>query len=843
MDSPLVEHDPPVCLRFPEQLRGGEGLSALVSTAAVSNASPGEAAQALALARRYADCLSYPSEEEPPRGEQPRFLSRDELAPGTSEALRYAADVIEIGGRLFLGQRGAETWAIVERIAEDYERVLGELWLAPRYALYSGLLAIARAGEEGCPRSERRRLKTLARVRMASLSRWAQGCRARYQPMVDLLAGELAVARGEALEALRCFESARSLAAAQGIHDLDGLASESLARLAANEGLERVAVSALEDARASFVRWGAGSVVSALERRHGDLVQWRTPLARVAEVAASKGLRAVSTAIRELGEALRLEDVVLKVLSAALEHVGGERAMLLLEREGGAVLVAEQDRGAPGGGSLVSPPLPVEAAGGRLPRAAVELARGSGELVLVDDLRADGRFFGDRYASSGTRAMLCAPILKHEQRIGVLVLEHRARPGAFGEGHRGVLRLLLAQAAGALESARLYAALEASEDRWRSLVDGLPDVVAVLNERGRVEFVNHPARLGVVTSAQELLGRRLSEVMDDPSRSAWRSTLGEALAAGEAREVELCLRDGDQTPCWFMFRVSPIHVGAAEDPFSSGAPTAKALVIATEISARKGLEVQLRQQQRLESIGTLASGVAHEINNPVQGIMNYAELIAERPDDVDTVLEFAGEIGHESERVAIIVRNLMAFARSEVEDEMPVEDIEVGGVIEATFSLIRAVLRRDRIELRLEIAQDLPRLRCKVQQVQQVLMNLVTNARDAIVDLPADAPDAVREILVRAESFEDDERPWIRVSVVDHGPGIAEEIRGRIFDPFFTTKGRDRGTGLGLSVSHGIAADHGGSLWVESSPGQGARFHLDLPIDGPQLGDVDTAEM
>jgi signal transduction histidine kinase len=242
---------------------------------------------------------------------------------------------------------------------------------------------------------------------------------------------------------------------------------------------------------------------------------------------------------------------------------------------------------------------------------------------------------------------------------------------------------------------------------------------------------------------------------------------------------------------------------------------------------RLRLEAQLRHQQKLEAIGTLASGVAHEINNPLTGIMNYAQLIADTAAPESRAAEYAGEIGREAERVAAIVRNLLQFARHETQTHSParIEDI-----IEQTLSLLRAVFRRDQITLTVDVPADLPVLQCRSQQLQQVLMNLLTNARDALnAKYPGYHVD--KTIRITGQCFERGGRSWLRLTVADQGPGIPPEIQARIFDPFFTTKPRDQGTGLGLSISHGIVTDHHGRLTFETALGTGTQFHLDLPVE------------
>jgi PAS domain S-box-containing protein len=242
---------------------------------------------------------------------------------------------------------------------------------------------------------------------------------------------------------------------------------------------------------------------------------------------------------------------------------------------------------------------------------------------------------------------------------------------------------------------------------------------------------------------------------------------------------------------------------------------------------RAGMEAQLRQQQKLESIGTLASGVAHEINNPITGIMNYAQLIQDRLPAESPLTEFTGEILRETGRVGWIVHNLLTFARNEKQSHSPSRMIDID---EGTLSLIRTVIRHDQIELTVDMPEDLPELKCRNQQIQQVLMNLMTNARDALNErYTGHHPNKVMR--VAASLFEKAGRRWIRVTVEDHGTGITSAVRERMFDPFFTTKPRDKGTGLGLAISHGIVKEHHGEFTVESEPGQFTRLHLDLPVD------------
>ncbi|NTW71557.1 MAG: PAS domain S-box protein [Eubacteriaceae bacterium] len=239
------------------------------------------------------------------------------------------------------------------------------------------------------------------------------------------------------------------------------------------------------------------------------------------------------------------------------------------------------------------------------------------------------------------------------------------------------------------------------------------------------------------------------------------------------------------------------------------------------------VEAHLRQQQKLEAIGTLAGGVAHEINNPINGIMNYAQLILDDPEDINRNKSFAREIIHETERVAEIVKNLLQFSRQEKQSHSyaRLEDI-----IEQTVSLLRMIIKRDQIQLIIQVDENLPDFKCRSQQIQQVLMNLLTNARDALNEKYKGA-DPNKIIQLSTSMFVKENRRWIRVDVADHGNGISDEVAAKIFEPFFTTKPKDIGTGLGLSISYGIVSDHHGFLTFDTQKNEHTIFHLDLPVD------------
>ncbi|NVB39381.1 AAA family ATPase [Pseudenhygromyxa sp. WMMC2535] len=749
------------------------------------------------------------------RGGAPRVMPVDPLRYAEGPKLwRYSSSTSRAFFHMIMGEP-EQALEIIDEIA-DYPRGMMGSSSVPRTALIHALAAASVHPTAAEP--ERRRLERIVDRSLAMLTRWTEACAENFEHLRLLVLAEREMLRGDYVAGFDAFEAARTEAEPRGCYYVAALACERMAAHMQARGLRTAANGPLREAWGLYQRWGARAKQYLIEREMEISFEPIDGHSNLGLSRATIDLDAVTTALAAVSEELDLDAVVSKALEVAMANTGADRGALLLESDAGLELVALG--GVARRVQVLSPPLELTSAAALVPLTFVNHMLRTGKTLVIEDARVDTRFARDAYVDrTGVRSLLCMPLGKAQRRLGALVLENRQRASCFGEAQFQLLTLVAAQTSGAIDNANLYRALRRSEVQWRSLVDGAPDLIALLDTNGELTFVNRP--LPGWTQGR-------APAIEPVSAEPWRQVLEAALEHGRRGEVEIALNGRAGAQRWYDAHIAPVEI--EDEP-------RRVMIIATEITERKladarrlDLEAQLRQQQRLESIGTLASGVAHEINNPVQGILNYAELLGLSKEDPELVVEFSGEISNEAERVATIVRNLLAFSRRDTAPERaPTSLAEIVG---NTLSLIHSTLRKDQISLELDVSDELPRVPCHAQQIQQILMNLVTNARDALNERWEGHHDDKR-ILIQGGVVEREDKRWARLSVIDTGAGMPEEVYAHIFDPFYTTKGRDQGTGLGLSVSHGIARDHGGDLWAESELGVGTKFHLELPLPDP----------
>jgi PAS domain S-box-containing protein len=330
--------------------------------------------------------------------------------------------------------------------------------------------------------------------------------------------------------------------------------------------------------------------------------------------------------------------------------------------------------------------------------------------------------------------------------------------------------------------------------------------IVITDQEGTVQWVNPAFTRLTGYEASEVVGRSTRILKSGVQDEAVYRELWQTIGAGKVWHGELINRRKDGTQYSEEMTITPLH--------GSGGAITHFIAIKQDITDRKRTAEQIRQAQRIEAVGTLAGGVAHDFNNLLQGMLSLAEVLRVHQHEPVRIAAAASELEEQIRHGASLTRQLLLFSRRSTARP---ERLLLNEVVEGAGRLLRRLLREN-IGLELRLADDdLPVLADR-GQLEQVLINLVVNASDA---MPGGGRLAIRT------GKEGSERVWFSVS--DSGAGIPEEVRGRIFEPFFTTKGEEKGTGLGLAVVRGITSEHGGTVEVESSRGVGSTFRVILP--------------
>lgn len=430
-------------------------------------------------------------------------------------------------------------------------------------------------------------------------------------------------------------------------------------------------------------------------------------------------------------------------------------------------------------------------------------------VIAIEDISREEGTNSELMETLHWRAAIFAPLITKEQAIGVLVCSDDSRERKFTEEELLRAEALAHQAAIALENAELFRVVSRSQKEWETTFDAMQDCVSVHDPTGRVIRANVALARRLNTIPQKVIGRYCSEIYDSagsnpsPCRHT-RSLKSEALIV---EEVALPHMEGI-----FQISVSPWY--------DKNNRLLGSIHVAKDISNEKQLQQQLIQSEKLSAIGELISGIAHELNNPLTGVMGYSQLLQLRKDLDDRAKDNLLKINNLALRCQKIVQNLLSFARKQ-KPERTLSDIN--DILEKTVELRSYELQVNNIEITRELDRKLPKTIADAHQLQQVFLNVLTNAEQAMLEAHGKG-----HLIIRTRTNAQNSR--IIVEVIDDGPGIAENYLTRIFDPFFTTKEVGKGTGLGLSLSYGMIKEHGGNIYARSRLGEGATFVIELPI-------------
>ncbi len=532
-------------------------------------------------------------------------------------------------------------------------------------------------------------------------------------------------------------------------------------------------------------RWARAHSAAQLARANAELARRLRELFLLQELAYL------------LSESLQAERIVEQVARYLVRFLDAQGALVVLaaERAGGFRVAAAE-------GSLV--------------KCAGREFRGSEDGLVARALAQEKLEVGDGPAPSvllsgvEARRAAVAPLRAQGVTVGAIVAVDP--PESFGPDQLRLLSTVAAHAAVVLANARFFDQIRASKEQWESTFDALADGVAVVDETGCILRANR-ALAGILSRPfLSLIGANLAEVLlGDPSGLA---DLYQAVRRGE-RVAPLTQRS---EPLRRVFRLSAA-------PMQGQSSHGRMVALIEDVTEQKAFEAQMIQHEKMAAVGQMVSGVAHELNNPLTSVSGLSELLLEQHTTWSRAKEHLRIIHEQAERAGRIVRNLLTFAR---QGPAEVATVDLSDVVRRTVLLLEYEVRLQQVELVSDLAVEPVAVRADRMQLQQVLVNLLTNALQAVTANPPDRP---RRITVRTRREQD----RALVEVEDTGPGVPEEIVPRIFTPFFTTKGPGTGTGLGLAIAYSIVERHGGVLSLRRAPEGGARFEVDLPA-APRVG-------
>nr|WP_320190818.1 AAA family ATPase [uncultured Desulfobacter sp.] len=568
-------------------------------------------------------------------------------------------------------------------------------------------------------------------------------------------------------------------------------------------------------------------------------------------------LETIIKASHMLSKEIRLDRLTHKLMHIVMENAGAEKGVLVMKLDGKMAIHAKGEAGCRG--AEILSPLPLEESHD-LPRSVILAVASTQNEIVLGNAQNDPRFSQDPYIiKHKVRSIMGVPITHQAKLVGVFYLENNLATNIFSPSHLQLLKTLLSQAAISMENARLYTSLEEKLQELSTTRDALTEsrnwLDRIINTIGEPIFVKDREHRWVLLndafchflghSRETLLGKSDYDFCSKDEADIFWQKDELVFTTGEENVNEEKFSDAK----------GKTHTILTNKTLYTDKKGKKYIVgISRDITERKRMEEMMIQSEKMLSVGGLAAGMAHEINNPLAGIMQTIQVMAQRLKaganipannkaaeaagitmaSIEQFMENRGiprmiaAIIDSGKRVSEIVTNMLSFARK---DDAAASSQNLNTILDKTIELAATDynLKKEydfkQISITREYDNGLPDIPCQVGKIQQVLLNILANGAQAMQG--AGTPNA--GFFIR--TYVDSARNMACVEIEDNGPGMDENVRKHIFDPFFTTKPAGVGTGLGLSISYFIITEnHKGEIAVESSPGAGAKFIIRLPL-------------
>jgi PAS domain S-box-containing protein len=684
------------------------------------------------------------------------------------------------------------------------------------------------------PANEQAQFARLLEDKLKKLKLWSDDCPQNYRNRYALVLAEVARIEGRAAEAMDLYEEAIRSARDEGFVQQQALAFELAAHFYAARGFDTFAHAYRRSARDCYRRWGAHGKVRRLDEMYPELRDEIAPPPTPTVIADTVEHLDLATVIK-VSEALSGEIVLEKLLDTlmrtAIEHAGAERGLLILPR--GDELRIEAAVTSQGDEVTVALRQAAVTAAD-LPEPALRYVLRTHESVLLHDASAQGAFAADPYIRDHrARSVLCLPLLKQSRLLGVLYLENNLAPHVFTPARMAMLKLLASEAAISIENTRLYADLQEREARVRRLVDSNIIGIFIWNLDGRVIEANEAFLQITGYGHGDLVSGRMrwKEMTPTEWTESDERRLADLQANGIAQPYEKEFFRKDAT------RVS-VLVGAAVYDKTKNEGVAfvvdlserKEAEEAARASERRYHEVQLEltQANRIAAVAQLGASTAHEISQPLSGIITNAStclrMLDARPSNVAGARETARRMLRDGNRAADVIARLRALFSNR---PLTLNPLDLNEATSEVIALSATELQKSHVEVRTELADDLPSVTGDRVQLQQVILNLLRNASEAMDGIN----DRPRRVVIRTGRGEEDH---VHLSVEDVGVGLDQQGMHTLFKAFYTTK--TGGMGIGLAISRTIIESHRGRLWATPNDGPGITLAFSIPRateDGP----------
>lgn len=353
--------------------------------------------------------------------------------------------------------------------------------------------------------------------------------------------------------------------------------------------------------------------------------------------------------------------------------------------------------------------------------------------------------------------------------------------------------------------------------QWENIFSAIQDPALLVSTDSVILDANPATFTAARKSRSEVVGHKICDILHLGRAEGAPCPLEKLIRSRQSRILETELRGLHGN---YLLTVSPLQMKNCSQE--------AALLVARDLTEEAKMKAEAMRAAQLASVGELAAGVAHEVNNPINGIINYAQIILDAPDGPESP-DLLKRIIKEGKRIASIVSNLLDFSRRH--EESP-EDVSIQTILNSCLELVSHRFKKDMILLDTKLPDYLPPVYCNSQQIQQVLLNILSNARYALNDRFT-GQDPQKKLTITGSQVQHGEKKFVRLVLTDNGTGIEQDLIDRVFDPFYSSKPKGEGTGLGLSISHGIIQDNKGYLRIKSKLGSSTSLIVDLPTIEP----------